>query len=108
MVGAGLPNYSTGGVIVNKQLRDEWVAALRSGKYKQTTGALFRGEACCCLGVLCRVAGVESLAVPAMTDIWERRPYKRIGYDLVGMNDNERRSFAEIADWIEANLPVTP
>lgn len=33
----------------------KWVAALRSGKYEQTTGTLRRGDAFCCLGVLCNL-----------------------------------------------------
>lgn len=50
------------------EVRDLWVAALRSGRYQQTTGKLTRltddgqPRACCCLGVLCEVAlesGVE-------------------------------------------------
>ena len=41
-------------------LKDKWIAALRSGKYKQGKGALQRNESFCCLGVLCEVAGVHN------------------------------------------------
>ena len=50
------------------EVRDLWVAALRSGRFQQGTGKLTRlsedGQvaACCCLGVLCELAleaGVE-------------------------------------------------
>lgn len=34
---------------------DEWLAALESGKYAQTTGSLKDHEGYCCLGVLCDV-----------------------------------------------------
>jgi hypothetical protein len=54
---------------VRREVRDLWTAALRSGRYEQTTGKLTRLDdddgqpmACCCLGVLCEVAleaGVE-------------------------------------------------
>jgi hypothetical protein len=53
---------------VRREVRDLWVAALRSGRYKQTSSKLTRLDedgqprACCCLGVLCEVAleaGVE-------------------------------------------------
>jgi hypothetical protein len=49
---------------MNKQVKKLWLAALRSGKYKQTTGQLRYGQkrenlAYCCLGVL------EDLAVKA-------------------------------------------
>lgn len=46
----------------NRVARDLWVAALRSDKYQQTTGALRNEVGYCCLGVLCEVAieaGVE-------------------------------------------------
>lgn len=36
--------------------RSLWVAALRSGKYRQTVGTLEDAEGFCCLGVACRVA----------------------------------------------------
>lgn len=48
--------------MVKKEVADLWVAALRSGKYKQGRGYLrreIRGEMeYCCLGVLCDISGV--------------------------------------------------
>lgn len=53
---------------MDKELKDKWVAALRSGEFTQTTGTLERLEehttsfgkklqpGFCCLGVLCKVA----------------------------------------------------
>lgn len=38
------------------EVKAAWVAALRSGEYKQGTNALQRGEQFCCLGVLCDIA----------------------------------------------------
>lgn len=35
--------------------RKQWAKALRSGKYKQTTGALRKTAGYCCLGVACEV-----------------------------------------------------
>jgi hypothetical protein len=44
---------------MDAQVKAEWVAALRSGKYKQDIGYLKRdtvnGPRYCCLGVLCEV-----------------------------------------------------
>lgn len=49
---------------MNKNVKQRWLAALRSGEYKQTTGCLRRDEAdeihaapkgYCCLGVLCDI-----------------------------------------------------
>jgi hypothetical protein len=49
--------------VANQQVMKAWVKALRSGEYKQTTGALRRSsstetmpEGYCCLGVLCDIA----------------------------------------------------
>ncbi len=44
---------------LNKELVTKWVEALRSGKYKQTKGSLHKGDAFCCLGVLCDITGVQ-------------------------------------------------
>lgn len=37
-----------------KSMRDKWVAALRSGAYRQARNQLFDGAAYCCLGVLAK------------------------------------------------------
>lgn len=44
---------------MNKQVKDKWIAALRSGKYKQTRGFLGDMNGHCCLGVLCEVFADE-------------------------------------------------
>lgn len=38
-----------------KQFRDKWITALRSGRYKQTTGYLKDEHGYCCLGVACNI-----------------------------------------------------
>lgn len=39
---------------MNQEIKKRWVAALRSGDYKQGTGALRNADnKFCCLGVLC-------------------------------------------------------
>lgn len=40
---------------MNQDVKERWVAALRSGKYKQGNGMLRIDGAFCCLGVLCDV-----------------------------------------------------
>lgn len=42
---------------MNPEYKAPWLAALRSGKYKQTQRVLYDGSGYCCLGVLCKVAG---------------------------------------------------
>ncbi len=112
----------------NKPLLRKWVAALRSGKYHQTSGALCRVENRqtfhCCLGVACRVAAKNGFKV---TTLVERGGDNEVtfsynGYSdggvlpdtlrdklgislhvqstLVRMNDGDR-TFKEIADFIE-------
>jgi hypothetical protein len=42
---------------VKTEIREEWVAALRSGEYRQGIGKLRgSGDTFCCLGVLCDLA----------------------------------------------------
>lgn len=36
----------------------DWIAALRSGKYKQSQSYLYSAQGQCCLGVLCDIAEV--------------------------------------------------
>ena len=38
---------------MNKRIKDRWIAALRSRKYKQCKGVLHDDNGYCCLGVLC-------------------------------------------------------
>ena len=40
---------------MNPEVKAKWVAALRSGEYKQTEGQLRDGNKFCCLGVLCNL-----------------------------------------------------
>ena len=37
---------------MNQYVKQKWVAALRSGEYKQAGGRLRKGDCYCCLGVL--------------------------------------------------------
>ncbi len=40
---------------MNKDIKKLWIAALRSGEYKQGMGKLRRAGRFCCLGVLCNL-----------------------------------------------------
>lgn len=50
---------------MNKEIKDRWLTALRSGNYKQTPGQLGiqQGDntAYCCLGVLCEIAVEDNI-----------------------------------------------
>ena len=100
----------------------EWVAALRSGKYSQTTGTLRDEVGFCCLGVACDLSDPEGwvdIGQPEFRFVYNRedsqlqeRSYlpphirEQLGVNnlleitLVEMNDNGK-SFEEIADYIE-------
>lgn len=106
------------------RLKAKWVEALRSGRYRQAQGALYRGTKFCCLGILCDVDGQPwgpAARVDSDAGVIKARPYEgsyfqlddnqlsRFGlssdaqFELVRQNDC-RVPFAEIADWIEAHV----
>lgn len=116
---------------MSPELKEKWVAALRSGKYTQITGSLEEPlnskVSNCCLGVLCRVT--ENDPYGEFLD-YERDEFTCVSYGevltpafrehivlnieyvttLVSMNDgmgeytDNPQTFSQIADWIEINL----
>lgn len=54
--------------MMNQEYKEKWVAALRSGDYKQGRGRLQNEDGFCCLGVLCDVAAKEE----PLTYKWEK------------------------------------
>ena len=108
-----------------KEWRRKWVEALRSGKYKQTTGTLRDRDGFCCLGVLCDISKTGEWVkddggwrYEGYTDVLPKPVQQLVGLraqngnisrstepELEGlseMNDADGKSFAEIADVIEA------
>jgi hypothetical protein len=111
-------------------VKKKWVAALRSGKYKQGCGALRRNDEYCCLGVLCdvyrketgkrwvRQKGHEEFAIhqstgglPTRVREWAGLDQARIDLDWDGknesvvlLNDVYRVPFEKLADAIEEQL----
>ena len=109
----------------NKGLIKKWIAALRGGKYHKTTGMLCRvvsGQSShCCLGVACRVAiknGIDivvkniggSVEFDGNQSDLPIKLMKLFGVDgadqgnLIRMNDADRVSFRQIANYIEENI----
>jgi hypothetical protein len=99
------------------------VAALRSGRYKQTTGVLKNGNAYCCLGVACKISGIgkfstdesclgEVMRLPLAVReklgwvSWSLREdkIKLPSTHLAGLNDDFGFNFKEIARVIELGL----
>ncbi len=106
-------------------IKEAWTKALRSGQYKQGRLALRSfDDKYCCLGVLCDIGDRKAWKSRALQclDYFYVAPNGRentynvremldvIGLDseahsvLTDMNDEGRKSFAEIADWIDKNL----
>lgn len=103
-----------------KAFAEKWIAALRSGKYKQSNGNLLNTGGYCCLGVACKIKRVPNsvlFGANLIDTTFIDRKYvdkmplplqgKIISNTLVGevatMNDGGV-SFSKIADWIEANV----
>lgn len=112
---------------MNKGLKRKWIAALLSGRYTQGRRALQdKFGRNCCLGVLCRVLGLEQREAPTNRGIipgigfvrqgvWfntvlDRSLRDELGISLtqmntlIEMNDDRKRSFMEIAEWIKKHL----
>jgi hypothetical protein len=114
---------------MNVEMKQKWVAALRSGNYKQGEGRLRDSRNCyCCLGVLCdiskrgiwqstelgdkyrfvdKINGQSSLYDIAASIADDLGISGTEQCELIRMNDGkfvQKKTFAEIADWIEANL----
>jgi len=103
-----------------KKQIEKWCKALRSGNYKQTTGELQSTEGFCCLGVACKVfIPVDKLRLSSdgflkgglpsyqqASPKWLRNVshlfYERMGRHLSSLNDDEKLTFDEIADCLEA------
>ena len=98
---------------MDAKLKADWIAALRSGEFKQTRGRMFDGEGYCCLGVLCKVAGCTVVLGSTDRDRENAENYDFVERatpidrtDLSQKNDIEMLTFPQIADWLEANPDV--
>jgi hypothetical protein len=92
---------------MDPELKAKWVAALRSGEYQQTTGQLRKRDGYCCLGVLCAAIAADydpGNGFLPMKFADEAGISGKVESSLIEMNDTQRKTFPEIADWIEENL----
>lgn len=104
-----------------EDFKAKWVAALRSGEYKQGRLRLHNADnTYCCLGVAATICGVDMNIYGSHASIAERAEQQVYGSPLNvpvelsdnrmlqkrlwSMNDMENKSFLEIADYIEQNL----
>ena len=113
---------------MNKQVKAQWLTALRRGHYKQGHKCLRPSDAYCCLGVLCDLYdatqwqpskgsqgelysyGKSGNYIYPPDAVWQWAGIdpdvyaENVGADLARMNDEKEMSFYQIADWIAANL----
>jgi hypothetical protein len=94
---------------MDAQLKAKWVEALRSGEYEQCRDELTDGFGFCCIGVGYQVLGEDCEEILEESDPTEMAAGALglsgdVERKLVRMNDDEKRSFAKIADYIEQNL----
>lgn len=109
---------------MNAELKTKWLDALRGGLFAQGTEFMRRGDWYCGLGVLCAISEQCKFTVSQQSSRRFEGVYEVDALDgssasglvtewigdeayqaIARMNDNGK-SFAEIADWIEANVPV--
>ena len=107
---------------MNQEIKEKWVEALRSGKYKQGRSRLKDNENhYCCLGVLCDIRAKEFNTVfnsdeskdfpGSIVMDWAGLKHKNPNVmfdgsktDIATLNDDKHLSFKEIANIIEAQL----
>lgn len=98
---------------MDAKLKADWVKALRSGDFEQARGELANEShsALCCIGVgykVCIGGNLDKLGSASLDRTFDAAC--RLGLlieqqeALIRMNDSDRKSFPQIADWIEANL----
>lgn len=106
---------------MNIEVKQQWVAALRSGEYQQGRGVLRKDDKFCCLGVLCDISelytwsdkgrdisyGQHVFTLPNAVKDWagleENNPVLP-GYNTLSNVNDAGKSFQEIADIIEREL----
>jgi hypothetical protein len=112
---------------MNAEIKAQWIAALSSGKYKQTASILHNKLGFCCLGVLCDIKDsnwtkqlhspnfyygntFELSVLPPTVQEWSGIYNKTGGIDLVNRDDDQETlaslndsgfTFDQIADVIQ-------
>lgn len=111
--------------------RDQWIAALRSGRYRQCQGSLHDDGAYCCLGVLLaeneiaplavsedvasnvspdavRAVGLEPRWIEDETGLFCEDLFNTNAEMVAALLNDGGHTFLEIADWLEADAPTFP
>lgn len=116
-----------GNIRMPKELADKWLAALRSGEYKQAKEVLYNEETngYCCLGVLQKCISGEIVPDPSaelpdrdwldshnikFIDMYNGEnlsPYIEKTKSHIAIENDNGKSFDQIADLIESELEYT-
>lgn len=114
---------------MDKKLKKAWLTALRSGKFRQAEGTLEersngRIKGNCCLGVLCRVAGIKPVITGSATHFDEEENWlsanlkkqfgvtQRMQEKLANLNDSTdddgkfKNTFKTIATYIDKHIKI--
>lgn len=87
---------------MNKEIKEKWLEALRSGEYKQARSTLRIYDNYCCLGVLCNIYHKE-------TGNGEWKALYEDVFRFYSPNDNERYTLTtDIINWAGLNENVNP
>lgn len=106
---------------MNPIVKEQWIAALRSGQYKQTNGHLRDENGFCCLGVLCDLHSQEydykwndgwyiddNKVLPKKVAKWaglsayvSNGSYPNFGHECLAQDNDNGKTFEEIAQIIE-------
>lgn len=106
--------------MLDKEFKDRWIAALRSGEYTQGSGALLFQGNYCCLGVAAAICGVPDAELqtcnflrydPTNNSVLSKNHIGKVPMEidddmehlLSSMNDSGDHSFMDIADYIQQN-----
>lgn len=108
---------------MKKEIKERWVAALRSGNFRQAQGYLSKNGGYCCLGVLCELAAEDGVVEKGERDefstLYDEEGYvlppaviawagveDEYGRDSLGLAEKNDHGtpFNEIADIIEKKL----
>ena len=99
-----------------EEFATKWTAALRSGQYQQTCYNLKNGDRYCALGVAGSVAGDDTALLERESiclGSWSNTPDvlhsgSALGLRIMELNDDLKKSFPDIADWIGQNVEIVP
>jgi len=106
-------------LVFTKDIKNRWITALRSGKYKQGSEYLYDSDTnCyCVLGVLGKVCGYKNPKLDHEGTFYDKKYFQKIPMNFVGeadqnelimklvtLNDEKKMSFKWFASYIERYL----